>query len=350
MNRKPGLSIYSVAEHCGVSPSTVSRVINGNPRIGKDTVDRVCDAMRELGYQPMEQRLRRGPKLRQAGPGKRTRRIALLAAGESRAQLKRAAYLDFLHGVESAIAEAGLTMVLRQLFPGIPVPTPLFQQRVDGVVLFSADPGLRRGLWNLPHVQGLGPFDPNGQWDHISYANSRIGPIAAAHLLSLGHRHTAFLSGIEQISNTFAERRESFASAIREAGGTCLMLEQLNLFSRSTDAFIQPDQDRVSELLDRLLAASPRPTAVFLAADVIAPSFYNAMRNRGLTPMKDLAIVSCNNEQPLIGHLQPRLSTIDIHAERVGRKAVEQLLWRMENPGDPRIVVSVEPSLVPGTL
>ena len=108
-------------------------------------------------------------------------------------------------------------------------------------------------------------------------------------------------------------------------------------------------QHRVTSLVDRwsALPVKSRPTALFVPSDRTAVQLYSALERRGLRAGVDVSVVSCNNEQSLLADLHPALTTIDVHAEFTGRRAVDQLLWRMRHPDEPLTVqVLVEPTLV----
>ena len=100
--------------------------------------------------------------------------------------------------------------------------------------------------------------------------------------------------------------------------------------------------------MDALIASNPRPTAVFVPGDSVAVMVYRALYVRGLTVGRDLSVISCNNETPLLAGLYPQLTTIDIHAEAIGRRTVDQLAWRMTHRGQPANDVALEPSIVEG--
>ncbi len=343
-------TLHEVAELAAVAPSTVSRVMNGAPNIASETRAVVQKAIKQLGYTPT----RPGRPLRKNGCPptlRRSHRIALLAPGLPRAVMNAPVYMDVIHGVEAALAEADKVMVLRHLPPGTSLNGTLFSQKIDGVVLFgtgSHDPQLLRLLQGLPCVQIMGTIEAEGIGDHVSYANHRIGKIAADYLMSKGHRRLAIILQTSKYP-AFAERLTVFKSTVRDHGGECLELADENLLIEDDD--VQRGSPEVMQaLFDKLLAppSASRPTGVFLAADILAPVFFNEMQRRGLTPGKDLDIVSCNNERALLAHLHPRPATIDIHAEQVGRRAVEQLLWRIEHPDSPRATIALDPALVEG--
>src|SRR5262249_22109535 len=104
----------------------------------------------------------------------------------------------------------------------------------------------------------------------------------------------------------------------------------------------------VDGLVDRLLAADPRPTAGFVPGGSGAAMGYPGLAGGGLRVGRDLSLVSCNHEAPLLAGLYPTPTTIDIHAEEIGRLAVDQLAWRLARGPRAGLDVGVEPTLVEG--
>ena len=75
---------------------------------------------------------------------------------------------------------------------------------------------------------------------------------------------------------------------------------------------------------------------------------YRACARRGIQVGKDISVVSCNNELPLLAGLYPEVTTIDVCAEQIGRQAVEQLICRLDHRESQPVSVSVQPQLVEG--
>jgi len=73
-----------------------------------------------------------------------------------------------------------------------------------------------------------------------------------------------------------------------------------------------------------------------------------ALAARDVKVGRDLSLISCNNERPLLMGIHPALTTIDVHAETIGARAVDQLAWRTQHPEEPSVNIGVEPSLVEG--
>ena len=87
---------------------------------------------------------------------------------------------------------------------------------------------------------------------------------------------------------------------------------------------------------------------MFVPGDSATAMVCRALAERGLRVGRDLSLVSCNNELPLLSGLYPTPTTIDIHAELIGRRAADQLAWRLTNDSPVGLDVGVEPALVEG--
>lgn len=335
-------TIDDVAARAGVSRSTVSLVINDRASVRPDTAEVVLQAMRELDYQPASPGRRRGQRDRQK---RATNRIALLAAGMSRGMLNAPVYMNVLYGVESAVRDRGKVLVLTHLPPNTACPSTLFTQRVDGVVVFGQviNARLAKMLRPMSCTAVMGPIDEQGTMDHVSYDNAPIGRVAADHLLQRGCRRAAFVAADQ--SRLMLERGKVFRQAMSAAGGEAQIQVDEQLLDEQGDVQ-QVRELQLRALVDQLLAVSPRLDGLFLAADTLAPAIQGELIRRGIMPGEHMEIISCNNELQTLAHLQPRPATIDIHAEQVGRRAVDQLLWRIDHPNQPRVTTAIDPTLV----
>jgi LacI family transcriptional regulator len=174
--------------------------------------------------------------------------------------------------------------------------------------------------------------------------------LVAEHLAAKGHRRLAFLNP-KPGQTQFEKLRSAFSAAAARLNQTVIVLE-----SPPREAFAWPlpaitNADAVVELVSQWAAvpAASRPTAIFVPADRTAVQLYSALAARGVRVGIDVSVISCNNERPHLMNLDPAVTTIDVHAETVGRMAVDQLLWRIRHPEETRAVqVLVEPSLVEG--
>jgi DNA-binding LacI/PurR family transcriptional regulator len=345
------ITIREVAKAANVSVGTVSRVLNGHPTVSPENAERVLRVIDELQYKPLRARSAES----ETSPLK-DRNVALLLLGMNRSLAALPCVADAIHGAEAALNEAGANVLLADLPLADRVPAMLERNRIDGVIvkgallgdLFGAgDPVLFERLRELPTVWFLGRPD-GGDWGDVVQSNDWLaGKLAADHLLARGHRQLAVLNP-KPDHVTFRQREASFTWHAGRAGATVTAVR-----GHPTDEWELPlrpvDQvELVGGLVDGLLRAAPRPTAVFVPGDSVTAMVYRALSERGLWVGRDLSLVSCNNELPLLAGLFPTPTTIDIHAEQIGRRAVDQLAWRLAHGPQAGLDIGVEPTLVEG--
>lgn len=351
MASAPTITILDVARVAGVSKGTVSRVINNVPGVAASNVEAIRKAMAQLKYVPLPVERRRGPKSRMrfaAGEGN----IALLLLGHR--DLKwifdhQPVYASVIHGVGAALASRDLNLIVRHVPSYDGVRSMLQQSRWDGLVLFGVEPEdeFPEELLRTPAVWAMGnPAHFSG--DHILPNHLMMGRIAAEYLHKRGHSECAMITDVLNADPggeaTRGRRSLGFAATMENAGGRVLKLIDAKLLGSEN----QVNEQRLAALLDQFVAATPRPTALFVAMDVFTASVYRLLVERKLQPGQDVQIVTCNNERPYLAGLHPAPAVVDIHADYVGKRAIERLLWRIKHPADPYEKVLIAPSIVDG--
>jgi LacI family transcriptional regulator len=340
------VSVIEVARHAGVSVGTVSRVINGHPKVLPINVAAVRDAMAALGYQPLAPENRRGRRSRSVHPAKRVCLTIIGPHDLSWMADRSPIYSYVIHGVQSALADRHLDLVVRHAPHYAQLGAQLRHQRHDGIVLFGTEPGDQppAELARLPAVWVMGsPRRFHG--DHLLPNHLRIGALAAGHLLAAGHRRCAFLgSDLECAAEVLdgAHRGPAFRAAFAAGGGEAVMVADGGFFDAERN---RVDEARLATLLDQAFTGPRPPSALFLGMDVFAPSVYRCLHARGLRPGRDLAVLTCNNERPFLAGLDPAPTVIDIRADLIGRRAVERLFWRIDHPDEPAEQILVAPRL-----
>jgi LacI family transcriptional regulator len=197
---------------------------------------------------------------------------------------------------------------------------------------------------SLPAVWLLSTHTQPHDWaDHVLPDNERVGTLAADNLAAQGHRAVAFFNDQPEHPG-FASRGAAFCVAARERGMECLSF----IAEKSARGLLWgfgPDSD-CAKLVERLLGATPRPQAVFVPTDEQVLHLYPLLARQGIVPGRDLAILSCDNQDVWLRQLDPRPPSIDLNFELIGQRAVEQLLSRITHPDQPpgtRILVPPKP-------
>ncbi|UFS59041.1 LacI family DNA-binding transcriptional regulator [Subtercola endophyticus] len=320
--RPPGL--YDVAKLAGVSHQTVSRVLNNHPSIRESTRERVQQAIDELGYRP--NRLARALKSNrslllgvlsasssQYGPSASIRAIEVAA--------RRAGYFVITVNVDSAEqqeVERGLDSLLDHAVEGLVVIAP----ELNVLEAFTA---LKVSVPFVTLQSTADSRDSELSVDQIAGARA-----ATRHLLDLGHRAIAHLSGPS----------DWFSAQAREAGFAAEMTQA----GLAADAAFEGDWSATSgyERANELLALN-RYTAVFCANDQMALGLLRAADERGIAVPTDLSVIGFD-DMPEAAYFHPPLTTMRQDFDELGRRSVELLLRKLA--GTPQYQLSMQPELV----
>ena len=339
------MSIVEVAKLAGVTHGTVSRLINGRDGVSKEAAQRIRQAMTKLGYEPKPLGKRRGKVARPAGL--RTRNVCLLLVGAGYEMLGIPGFVKVLATVEAELRQRGMALTLAQTDTLAELPPCVENRKIDGLLLVGeAGEGIPAAPYrSLPAVWLLSSNTRPHEWaDHILPDNERIGAMAADYMAARGHRRVAFYNDQPEHPG-FALRGTAFASAARDLGLECQSFLAGKSGRTSLWGFFGQNNVDVN-LVGKLLAASPRPEAVFLPNDAQLMRLYPLLAQHAIVPGRDLDFLSCDNQDPWLRHLTPALPSIDLNFELIGRRAVEQLMSRITHPDQAqgtRILVPPKP-------
>lgn len=306
------VNVKDVAKLAGVAPITVSRVSNNSGSVNPATRERVQKAIDELHYVPNT--------LAQSLRSKQTHTIALLLS-----DITNPFWTTIARGVEDAAAEKGFHTILCNTDENPEKEATylnlLLQRRVDGIVIApTTNDKLRLTVLKrhqLPCV--LIDRRVDGFKSDVVCGDSRGGAeLLTEHLIRLGHRQIALVSGPSSISSA-EERAEGYRAALRKHR---IPVEESLIFHGEFK------QDSGYQLVKRLVECDPRPTAIFAANNLIAVGALQALREMGLRVPEDIALV-CFDDIPYASAIEPFLTVIAQPAYEMGRTAACLLLERL---------------------
>ncbi|WP_114559062.1 LacI family DNA-binding transcriptional regulator [Desertihabitans aurantiacus] len=301
-------TIAFIADELGVSVPTVSKVLNGRPDVSAATRERVEEALRRHGY-----KRRRAVTPTGAPP------LVDLVIHE----LGSVWALEIIQGVERAAAEAGVGVVLSTLggshHPEQDWLDRVLARRPVGVILVMSrlDPVQRHQLESrsIPFVVVDTDGETPADVATVGSNNWHGGLSATRHLLGLGHRRVAVVSGPEDVLCSRA-RIDGFRSAHEE-----LRLGVDPALVRHGNFVVEGGYRQGRELLER----PDRPTAIFAGSDMQALGVLRAARELGLRVPEDLSLVGYDN-LPLSAWVDPPLTTVNQPLHEMAATATRMLV------------------------
>jgi LacI family transcriptional regulator len=312
------VTIRDVAARAGVSPTTVSHVINDTRPVSAELRSRVEAAMAELGFQPnaLARSLRR----------KRTHTLGLIVPDSA-----NPFFAEVGRGIEDTSFAAGYSVILCNS-DGDPARELLYmdllvQKQVDGVLLVpTGDQAKLAGALrtrNIPVVV-IDRDVPDVPIDRVHIDNVAGGYLATRHLLELGHRRIGYIGGPPHLSPV-PDRSAGYRHALQKAG--LPIDEQLIVDGNFRDVGGYNGAQALFALPDP-------PTAIFAGNDLMAIGALAAARDAGIAVPTDLSIVGFDDIH-LAGYINPPLTTIAQPKYELGVIAAELLLARLAEPDLP---------------
>jgi LacI family transcriptional regulator len=308
------VTLRDVAERAGVSPMTVSRVINNSPRVQADTRRRVQAAIAELHYVP--NRLARGLIRRKTGT------LALLVP-----DLANPFFTLIVQAAEDVAWRAGYHVILcdtrAELEREREYVEDMVEFQVEGLLVAPVSDRSRAHLRvlarnNIPYVlidRSIERFEADlVQGDSVAGARRLVD-----HLIALGHRRIAMISEALDVS-TSRERLHGYREALEAAG-----IEQRAEYLVQASA-VDARSGRDAAL--RLVDLPEPPTAIFAVNNIVAVGVVEAARERGMEIPGDLALV-CFDDIEHVSRLYPFLTVMAQPAETFGTLATQLLLDRI---------------------
>ncbi|KWW46276.1 transcriptional regulator [Vibrio cholerae] len=323
-------TMKDIARLAGVSTSTVSHVINKSRFVSDEIAERVNNAAQQLNYAPSA--LARSLKMN------RTKTIGMLVTTST-----NPFFGEVVKGVERSCYHQGYNLILcntegdnQRMKASI---NTLLQKRVDGLLLMcSTLEGERLDVFDRYPDIPIVVMD----WGPILFASDKIqdnslqgGYMAAKHLIECGHKEIGCITG-PLIRHQAQMRYEGYKRALAEAG-----------IAINPDWIVESDFECEGgyQAFEKLYQRGKLPSALFVSNDMMAMGVIQAANQRGLQVPDDLSLIGYDDVH-IAKFMTPALTTIHQPKYRLGKAAVDTLLYRLENPDTTAQVVQLEPTLV----
>jgi LacI family transcriptional regulator len=290
--RKGSITVRQIAELANVSLGTVSHVLNGSATVHEVRRKRVMDAVESLGYQPS-----------QLARGLRSNLTAML--GMIIPDITNPFFPGVVRGAEDIAYKHGYRLVLcntdNDSAKEISYLTDLRSFRPSGLLIIpsAAEALMRRLHGSDAHIVFVDRCPAEWDGDFVTVDNEGGAYQAGLHLLGLGHRKLAVITGPLNVSNA-ADRLRGFQRAAKEYG-IDIGPEYIQ------EARFTSESGYTASL--RLLQMLPRPTAIFASNDLLACGTLSAAEHLGLRCPEDVSVVGFDNLE-FVEHTAPALTTV----------------------------------------
>lgn len=320
--------LRDIAEHAGVSISTVSRVLNNTGGISESVQQHVLEIADELGYDRGENNR---PDLKN---------VMLLSKLFFSSTIDPF-HADILNHIEIACTEAGIHFSYATLSHDDVSEEKLFarlqRNQVDGLLLLAIDdPDLLEQLQalNIPIVM-INTDSPESRLDAFLPDNYQGARLAMRHLIENGHERILHIT--ESKRRTIQHRTEAYCAALTKAG-----------IPFDPDLIVETDinAEETYRIMSRRFAQAKLDfTAVFCANDLSAMGLIRAAQESGLRIPEDLSVIGFD-DVATSAFLSPPLTTIRINTRELTSLALRRLMERTIRPDMTPIRVSLTCDLV----
>jgi DNA-binding LacI/PurR family transcriptional regulator len=312
------ITTFDIAREAGVSRTTVSHILNEQPgvHLSPKTKARVLATARRLGYVPNS-----AAQMLVTG---RSRSIGLIFP---RADLLAIdAFIPIMiYGLNEVCRKRGYRLVMEAL--GEPASEDAYvelakSKRVDSLIIINprkGDRALTKVIQSKFPVLIAGTTE-DSRGNAIATQEGQASRRATSHLISLGHHRVAHISHASRDYLAVFQRLQGYRAALEAAD---LRFDE-TLVAQGDFSF---ESGYVA--MNKLLAARPRPSALFAGNDTIAIGAMRALREAGLSIPRDFAVVGYD-DLPSAAFACPPLTTVRTHAYEHGKLFAEAAIRLMD--------------------
>jgi LacI family transcriptional regulator len=311
MNNNKIVTIYDLAEHLNLAPSTISRGLQDSPAVHPKTRKKIFAAAQEMGYRfnTFARNLR----------NQRTNTIGVIVP-----RLNSYFISGILAGIEKELNAAGYNMLISQSLEleenEAKYAKAMMNNRVDGLIV-----NLAANTRSLQHFEEYTRHNipivfvdrvcEEDDFSKVMINNRQAGYLMTCHLIAQGCRTIAHLTG-NLTRNVYKERKAGYQQGLEEHHipfAAPLVLE--------TDL----TEEASIAAANQMLNMKPRPDALFVANDLSAVICMKVFKDAGLRVPDDIAVAGFNND--IVSRISdPMITTINYPGEEMGRTAARQLI------------------------
>ncbi|WP_027094683.1 LacI family DNA-binding transcriptional regulator [Cohnella thermotolerans] len=324
------IKIVDVANKAGVSPATVSRVLNGNSYVKSKTREKVNQAIADLGYHRND-------------VAKNLRSQKSMTIGVIVPDVNSSYFAEIIKGIENMAYSRKYRVIIcdaeNQKEKELEYLNLLMSRTVDGMILATPalpDEEIVRYSDKGYAIAVIGRHIEHAEIPCIYTDNVKFSKQVVDHLVGLGHRDIVFLSGYAEAVDSF-ERLEGYLKGLKEHQIPFRpeLVENGNF-----------NESGGYEAMKRLLDKKVKFTAVYAANDEMALGVYKACREAGIRIPEEIAVVGVDNNR-ISKYLTPTLSTVNQPKYAMGAVIAEKLIDQLnEDAFSDKRVFKVDSELI----
>ncbi|WP_080844405.1 catabolite control protein A [Cytobacillus gottheilii] len=319
------VTIYDVAREANVSMATVSRVVNGNPNVKPTTRKKVLEVIDRLGYRPNA--VARGLA------SKKTTTVGVIIP-----DISSTFFAELARGIEDIATMYKYNIILSNSDQNeekeLHLLNTMLGKQVDGIVFMG-------GNITAEHVNEFkkspvpivlaGSIEESGSIPSVNIDYEQAAFDATTALIEKGHKDTALVVGPLREPINAEKKLEGYKRALAEAG-----------ISFREELVVEGDDtyDSGIEAFEKLLEATPKPTAIYAGSDEMALGIVHGAQDKGINVPNDLEVISSDNTR-LTLMVRPQLTSIVQPLYDIGAVAMRLLtkLMNKESVSDQIVVL-----------
>ncbi len=317
MSKKKSITIYDIAQELKVSPSTVSRALNGHYSIGKETIKAVKKLADKKGYRPNS--------IAASLRSNKTFTIGVIISWINRPFIS-----SLISGIEQAANQEGYNVIISQSHDSfqneVENAKALYDSRVSGLVVSLAMEStnyshLDQFIKNNIPVVFVDRVTEELDSDIVVIDNFAAGYMATEHLIEQRCKRIAHIGGVQH-RNIYHDRERGYRKALEDYN--IKIDEEIILHNEVLNS------EEGLKSASKLLSLKNPPDGIFTANDTSAVSVIQYAKNKGIKIPQDLAVIGFNND-PISEIIEPQLSSITHPAVEMGILAAKQVLKHKEH-------------------
>ena len=309
------VTIYDVAKKAGVSPATVSRVLNAPEKVAEKKRQLVLDVIKELNFVPKADAV--------INARKSYKKIAVIAPF-----FTQPSFMQRLRGVAEVLATEHYELIVYSIGTTEDlnnyVTSLVVQKRVDGLILFCVQ--LSDQMQEMLKTAGFPVCfveQTYDDFDCIVIDNKKGGKTAAEYFFNKGCRNPGFIGEKSYLDYSVPATEDRLAGYKKYFASKGIEIKPQNIWLGDFA------EDKLDESINAFLAQSDSLDCVFCSSDLIATRLFYLVRQKGIKCPEKLKILGFDDIDisQYVG-----LSSIDQHLEESGSQAAQQILERISNP------------------